>query len=447
MWGEREAPFVQHLELCGRELVVRDYEDFWACVSGPRSTEAIPLQPPSDSEWQAVVAPLRGATWDHGCSDQLVFFSLEPRQVVKAVPWPTGVHPDDVRWAVHNQDQAWLFSDDLWLFEAERWHRFEWPYEVPAGVAAGPQGDSVWMGVPELGLIQVSQDATRLYHPRDRLHALPIERGWDPEYLALHDRGWLAVASLAETSDGRIWAGTDGAGLWVYDEKGALWQPTELTQAFVDVLLADSDGGLWVGTRYGGLAHCDGKDGWQWWRTDSGLPSNTVTALALDQQGRLWMGTRDGGLAWFDGDTWERVDAEIVPHDDRITALLVDRENRVFFGYGGGVGMYDDQEWTVPLGEELPSGHPDALAQDNMGKLWASCAGHLLYVLDDSGWLLSPTPKKRIQELLFDSQGRLWVGGFSLRLHESGSEQWQLVRYTENVYALLEDSHGRIWVA
>src|ERR1700685_1029160 len=65
--------------------------------------------------------------------------------------------------------------------------------------------------------------------------------------------------------------------------------------------------------------------GHQAWRTDSGLPQNTVHAILQTRDGFVWLGT-DGGLVRFDGVDFVTFDAENTPQfkSDTISDLLPD---------------------------------------------------------------------------------------------------------------------------
>ena len=52
--------------------------------------------------------------------------------------------------------------------------------------------------------------------------------------------------------------------------------------------------------------------GHQAWRTDSGLPQNTVHSILQTRDGYLWLGT-DGGLVRFDGVDFVTFDTENTP--------------------------------------------------------------------------------------------------------------------------------------
>lgn len=443
---ERPMPVLDHVRGCAAGVSLRDLAGFWRCVTGPRGTVSTPLELPAAKDWRAVSRPQLHVTWDH-VPPELVIYSLEPRQVVMAVPWPTDVGASRVSLVTPNDRQIWLFDGALWLFAAERWHRFKWPYEPPTDLIADPQGDGVWASVPALGLLHVSEDAARVYLPRNRFYMLPIERGWEPFRFRSPEEG-VAVLSLAETVDGRIWAGTDGGGLWVYDEQERVWHPTDLTQAFVDILLADPDGGLWVGTRYGGVTHYDGQSAWNWYRIPQGLPSDIITALAYDQRGGSWAGTWDGGLARFDGQAWEPLETPGFVADGRITALVVDGGNRVFFGYRNGLGMYDGEAWIAEPAGWVPGRQPTGMVVDDQGVLWTSDGRDLYWYAPEEGRMVHHAlPVVGVWALMADGDGRLWVGLPGRRLVALDTDETFSLPPWGEASALLRDRQGRLWVA
>jgi hypothetical protein len=450
----REPPLTQAMG-CTSFLASLDARSFWSCATAPGRMEVVPFDAPPCDSWQAVSGSMRCVTWDQDCAGQLVLLSLDPREVVRTVPWPNGVDLVDVRLVSHNEGQVWLFSDALWLFEAGRWQRFEWPYDAPSGLVADPAGDGAWVTVTSLGLLHVNAEAVRMVHPRDSLYALPVDRDWTPIWK--ERPGWqLATLSLAETAEGRIWAGTDGGGLWVYDEAEVLWQPTELTQAFVDALQGDGDGGLWVGTRYGGIAHYDGKEAWQWWRTYSGLPSDSITALAVDQRGWVWAGTADAGLIRFDGVAWEQLQIDGVEPDGRITALAADGQGSVFFVQDGCVGACDAERCSAFLCSAPLTSDPPlpirTLALDQLGNLWVTTPYSVYGRTWTGQWKQHVEPGPAVGELLIDSREQIWAGtGCGASTYRAG--HWQTPDPfgscvdARHIYGLFEDRRGRIWVA
>ena len=74
------------------------------------------------------------------------------------------------------------------------------------------------------------------------------------------------------------------------------------------------------------------------WQNDSGLPQNSVLSIAQTADGFLWLGTEEG-LARFDGLAFKVFDRRNTPElrSNEITALLADRQGRLWIGTGGGV--------------------------------------------------------------------------------------------------------------
>ena len=77
---------------------------------------------------------------------------------------------------------------------------------------------------------------------------------------------------------------------------------------------------IWAGSDQGLIRFDKTTRHLQYWnKTNSGLPQNSVSALAPDNDGGLWIGFRAYGLAHFDGSTWMTVNStnSDLP-DDRI---------------------------------------------------------------------------------------------------------------------------------
>jgi ligand-binding sensor domain-containing protein len=80
------------------------------------------------------------------------------------------------------------------------------------------------------------------------------------------------------------------------------------------------------------------------WRTEQGLPQNTVPALAQTRDGYLWAGTQEG-LARFDGMRFVVFDGANTPGlgHDTVWRLLADRAGRLWIGtVGGGLTRLDE---------------------------------------------------------------------------------------------------------
>jgi ligand-binding sensor domain-containing protein/signal transduction histidine kinase len=156
--------------------------------------------------------------------------------------------------------------------------------------------------------------------------------------------------------------------------------------------------------------------GHQVWRTDSGLPQNTVHAILQTRDGYLWLGT-EGGLVRFDGIDFVTFDAENTPQlaSDTVFDLMQDDAGTLWISTAVGLLSYRDgvfQAYTAARG--LPADTVWFSYQDRRHRVWAlTSAGPA--VLDGRRFTAiagaqAATPLNR-QALAEDGQGRLWLGG------------------------------------
>ncbi len=161
-----------------------------------------------------------------------------------------------------------------------------------------------------------------------------------------------------------------------------------------------------------------------------GLPSSTVWKLAQDREGYIWIGTADG-LARYDG-----VDFSVYRHDaadpaslsgDDVTALFVDRDNRIWCGgEDAGLNLLDVRRKNFR--------HFRHAANDP-----ASLAGNDV-------WAIAQT-----------TDGAIWAGGYAGGLDRLKPDQSGFVHFhhdpanpdslnSDNVLALHGDHAGNLWV-
>jgi ligand-binding sensor domain-containing protein/two-component sensor histidine kinase len=115
------------------------------------------------------------------------------------------------------------------------------------------------------------------------------------------DEGSWHVEVLTEDRAGVIWCGTQ-RGLYRLVNAGGAPQfqfvdmgiPRVSDKNFVQVIFADSQGAIWVGTRGSGLYRRSSDGGVEHYTTEQGLPGNRIESLLEDRDEQLWVGTADG---------------------------------------------------------------------------------------------------------------------------------------------------------
>ncbi|MCF8379063.1 MAG: hypothetical protein K9H49_05760 [Bacteroidales bacterium] len=120
----------------------------------------------------------------------------------------------------------------------------------------------------------------------------------------------ITVHCIAESTDGYIWLGTGGNGLWRYDpdensmkKYGSVKDGTGLNHTYVFKILEDPFHNLWLGTPSGGLNLFDREtEKFIYFQNnpenDNSINNDIILSLYQDDQNTLWVGTNDG-LAKF----------------------------------------------------------------------------------------------------------------------------------------------------
>src|ERR1700688_2177063 len=97
--------------------------------------------------------------------------------------------------------------------------------------------------------------------------------------------------------------------------------------------------------------------GHQAWRTDSGLPQNTVHSILQTRDGYLWLGT-DGGLVRFDGIDFLTFDAENTPplESDTVYDLEEDASGTLWISTAAGLLSYRNGAFAAyTMAQGLPA--------------------------------------------------------------------------------------------
>lgn len=155
--------------------------------------------------------------------------------------------------------------------------------------------------------------------------------------------------SLAVSSTGELWAGTDAArgvsGVYSADPNGSGIKRIAAATAKV-LTLEVNEIGLWTGTeRYGLFQILDGKvkKSYTFANTSGGLRSDTIYTLFTDREGVLWIGTNRGASRFDQQGSFQQTVSE-VPNSNFIRALARPRYG-FFAGSNRGLFQYDGDKW------------------------------------------------------------------------------------------------------
>ena len=176
-----------------------------------------------------------------------------------------------------------------------------------------------------------------------------------------------AVISLAQTTDGRTWLGTEDRGLFYLQRGHVSVVSNALAEAKINCLLPVRNSELWIGTSKG-LLHWNGVE-----LTRAGVPSSLlhieVLSMIRDRDGNIWVGTSRGLLRFNTNGVFPLVRSTSAA-DAAVTALFEDREGNIWIGGPRGLERLRDSAfatYSVPRLESQSTG-PVYAAPD--GQIW-----------------------------------------------------------------------------
>jgi signal transduction histidine kinase/ligand-binding sensor domain-containing protein len=203
--------------------------------------------------------------------------------------WAAGTHEGKAA-------TAWL-AGTTWARKTHENVRPEFGFMIDYRAAFESADGSLWFGTYVNGRSYAGDDGGILqYDPR--LGPPQDDRAW------LNRGGPLLFGrcsnGIVQMADGTLYSGSF-RGLSYFD--GASWvRSPAIHDPYNDALCGSRDGKLWVGTRGAGLVLFDGRNATRF-TTNDGLASNAITALFCDRDNHLWVGTSKG-ISYFDGKEW-----------------------------------------------------------------------------------------------------------------------------------------------
>lgn len=262
------------------------------------------------------------------------------------------------------------------------------------------------------------------------------------------------VHSIAQTSDGYIWIGTeeglarfDGVKFTVFNNRNT----PQLKSNYIRTLLADRRGALWIGTAEGLVRMLNGK--FSVFTTNDGLPSDTIQAVYEDREGNLWVATATG-LGLFKGGAVTTFTTKERLIGGSIQALFEDAEGALWICTPYGLGRLKDGKFAnYTVRDGLGSNSVRSIQQDRDGRLWF---GTLSGLSSFSGGRFTTyttrdgLPSDRIMALCADREGSLLIGtanGLS-RFKDQHFTDFNATDglATSTILSLLEDREGNLWI-
>jgi PAS domain S-box-containing protein len=261
------------------------------------------------------------------------------------------------------------------------------------------------------------------------------------------------VISMAETTEGKIWIGTLGDGLFFLSGGRATQVNAGLPDRKINCLLAIGSDELWVGTGTG-LYRGNGT-GFRRLELPSFLGNLQVLSLLRDRDSNIWVGTTRG-LLRINGKGISFSEENELRGDGGINVLFEDREGNLWIGGGRGIGRIRDSAFvTYSSISDRRFEHNGPVYVDPEDRTWFAPAQGGLYVLENGH--VQPVTSIPTNEVVYSLSGRedeVWAGrqrgGLTRLLFRNGAIASQ--SYTEanglaqnSAYAVYESRDGSVW--
>ena len=343
---------------------------------------------------------------------------------------------------------------------------------------------SIWISTNGGGVISIKIDFESSSDWKVKSEGIKIRHFHNKNSNLKDNKVW----SLFQDNEGRIWAGTQEKGAFVFENE--IWTPVTLpiapqTPQSVKVFYEDRLGRLWIGTEKSGL-YIKSKSQKDF--VEVNLPKAgsdpqqkdlNVTSFIEDEQGNVWVGTLGRGLFIQQLDGGQVLHYEDEPNNpyslngNSVYTIYRDSAGSIWLGMYSGEGLnkvspnqqqFEHYRYDPSLKKGLSGKMVKSILKDKNGNLWIGIFnGGLNYLAPNSDifrYLFAGEEgilsHNHVQSIFQRSNGEIWIGtdGGGITVYDPASNRYWYFRQgpgeydlsKNEVWSITEDSQGAIWI-
>ncbi len=252
---------------------------------------------------------------------------------------------------------------------------------------------------------------------------------------------------ICETEDGYIWIGSY-AGLTKYDGNQFEFVREGGLVNVVD-MMTDSRGRLWIGTNDAGIARYE-QGTYTYFTVADGLSSNSIRCFSEDADGNIYVGTSNKICRFRPDDTIEIFCQDI----SFAKAMTVYHDRLIVMDNKGCLYVLDEKQTQGNIVEELNDLFYYCLTPTSRGLMIGTESGDLFIIdISDRGKLKKnriDVPANLISAVFEDSRKRVWIAmenGLGILMPDGTFEELNYDKFDSSTVCFHEDYQGNIWAA
>ena len=256
---------------------------------------------------------------------------------------------------------------------------------------------SHFAGTEGVGAQDILQDALGNIYLASKNQGVYLLRAGSNVFTRISNIGNLPIDNIYISRNNKLYIGSDGLGIYVYDPQTGFLQDNPLFSRLVNLakskvtsIIEDNQGNIWVSMLQKGVfmqSNIQNDFNYMGFRLGNRnvIGENCVTSLSINQGNQVWVGTDKDGLYLFNIAT-RSVEGHSL-NQNTVLTLCKDQQGRTWVGtYTDGLGYMDaaGSFHSVDLGISKSVGIFD-IKQDPQGNIWIATMGEGLFCLQKDG--------------------------------------------------------------